>query len=155
MQISVDAWQVELIYGYTANGLPAESIRQVVMLETTPCTLGGSRPWFCCPTCSKRVAVLYGKGRLFACRHCKGLAYASQRESSSDRANRRVDRIRKQLGWPAGIFNGQGGKPKGMHWRTYVQLAAEHGLLVDTILQGIAQQFGFLDGMRGMSQGDL
>ena len=66
--IRAEAWQVELAYNYTPHGHPAEVIRQAVMLETTPCTLGGCRPWFRCPTCAKRVALIYGAGRLFACR---------------------------------------------------------------------------------------
>ena len=46
----------------------------------TPCTLGGRRPWFRCEVCSnrgccsRRVAVLYSAGELFACRQCHQLA---------------------------------------------------------------------------------
>lgn len=124
----------------------AETIHQAIMLETTPCTLGGGRQWFCCPTCSRRVAVLYGRGRLFACRRCNGLAHTSQGESCDDRAARRADRIRKQLGWPAGIFNGPGGKPKGMHWRTCEQLLAQHDNFVGVSLAGMARKLGLLRG---------
>lgn len=153
--IRVDALQVELVYSYTAVGLPAESIRQAVVLETTPCTLGGSRSWFQCPDCSKRVAVIYGKGRLFACRQCKGLAYASQREGSEDRATRQANRIRKQLGWPVGIFNGPGDKPKGMHWTTFQRLKTEHDKLVSVITECIARQLGFFDRLRDEARRDL
>ena len=146
IQIRVEAWQVELAYSYTPTGGAAETIRQDVTLKTTPCTLGGSRQWFCCPTCSRRVAVLYGRGRLFACRRCKGLAYASQGESYDDRAARRADRIRKRLGWPAGILNGPGAKPKGMHWRTYQRLLAQHHDFVGTSLAGMARKLGLLRG---------
>ena len=146
IRVRVEAWQVELIYSYTPREGAAETIRQAIMLETTPCTLGGGRQWFCCPTCSMRVAVLYGRGRLFACRQCKGLAYASQGESYDDRAARRADRIRKRLGWPAGIFNGPGVKPKGMHWRTYERLLAQHDNFVGTSLAGMARKLGLLRG---------
>ena len=146
IRVRVEAWQVELIYSYTPSGAPAETIRQAVMLETTPCTLGGRRQWFCCPTCSRPVAVIYGRGRLFACRRCKGLAYASQSESYDDRAARRADRIRKRLGWPAGILNGPGAKPKGMHSRAYERLLAQHDNFVGASLAGMARKLGLLRG---------
>ena len=66
---------VTLAYNYTPSGCPAEVVHQPVTLTTTPCALGGNRTWFACPACNKRVAVIYGAGRLFACRKCKGLAY--------------------------------------------------------------------------------
>ena len=155
IQVRSEAWQVELAYSYTPNGHQAEAIRQAVMLETTPCTLGGSRPWFCCPACSRRVAVIYGKGRLFACRRCKGLAYASQCEADDDSATRRTDRIRKRLGWLPGIFNGPGLKPKGMHWRTYWWLTAEHDRLMAVTLEVMARQLGLLDKLLGDARADL
>ena len=92
IQIHAEPWQIELVYRYTCEGQPVELVRQVVLLESTPCTLGGSRPWFRCPTCSRRVAIIYGAGRLFGCRPCKSLAYASQFEDGGDRAIRPVCR---------------------------------------------------------------
>lgn len=147
IQIRADAWQVELSYTYTAHQRPAEVIHQAVMLETTPCTLGGHRSWFRCPTCARRVAVIYGVGRLFACRTCKSLPYASQRETDDDRAARRADRIRKQLGWMPGILNEPGGKPKGMHWRTFRRLVAEHDTWMTAALAGLGRRLGLINGM--------
>ena len=146
IRIEADAWQVTLAYNYTARDRPAESIRQIVALETTPCTLGGARPWFRCPACARRVAVIYGAGRLFACRRCKGLAYSSQGEAADDRAARRADHLRKRLGWAPGIFNGPGQKPKGMHWRTYERLLAQHDAFVSVSLAGMAVKLGLLRG---------
>ena len=137
---------IALSYAYSPQGRPAEAVNQTVWMETTLCTLGGHRRWFTCPTCAKRVALLYGAGRLFACRQCKRLAYASQSEAEDDRASRRAERIRKRLGWPAGILNGPGGKPKGMHWKTYDKLLAAHGAFVGTSLAGIAKKLGLLRG---------
>jgi hypothetical protein len=70
---------------------------------------------------------------IFACRHCHKLAYACQRETDDDRAMRRADTIRRRLGWKAGIANPKGGKPKGMHWRTFERLTAEHDALRECV----------------------
>jgi hypothetical protein len=40
-----------------------------------------------------------------------------------------------------GICNPQGGKPKGMHWRTFWRLKAEHDALVGSALSGMMQRF--------------
>ncbi len=113
-------------------------------LDWTPCHLDGQRPWFRCPArgCSRRVAILYGGG-IFACRQRYRLAYPSQRENWDGRARQRADRIRARLGWEPGILNGNGLKPKGMHWRTFARLSAEHDALVEQSLAGMAVRFGF------------
>jgi len=115
-----------------------------VFLRSTPCNFGGERPWFVCPVigCGRRVAILYG-GRIFACRHCYQLVYRSQREADYDRAARRADRIRKMLEWEPGIFNDRGWKPKGMHWRTFKRLTAQHDAFVRVSMIGIARRFNF------------
>ena len=102
-------------------------MRYAVRLDWTPCGFGGRRVWWRCPAlgCGRRVAVLHG-GRVFACRKCTRLAYRSQREADDDRAIRRASTIRRRLAWPAGILHDIGGKPKGMHWRTYWRLFAQH-----------------------------
>lgn len=93
------------------------------------------------------MGVIYGAGRLFACRICKGLPYASQRESDDDRAARRADRIRKQLGWMPGVLNEPGVKPKRMHWRTFRRLVAEHDTWVAAALAGMGRLLGLINGM--------
>lgn len=134
IQVCAEDWQVELVYNHTPRDRPTELIRQTIMLETTPCTLGGRRQWFSCPTCARRVAVIYGAGRLFACRQCKRLAYASQAESAADRALRRAGLIRKKLGWVPGVANGHGPKPVGMHWATFDRLRHRHDRLAQVWL---------------------
>lgn len=99
--------------------ITGEVVEQRVQTQTSPCCLGGQRDWFTCPRCSKRVAVLSAPGRYCACRQCGGLGYATQKEGAGDRASTKADKLRKRLGWEAGILNGDGGKPKGMHWKTY------------------------------------
>lgn len=142
IRVHAYAGSVTLAYKYLPHGRPAEVITQTVWLETTPCALGGSRSWFTCTTCGKRVAVIYGAGRLFACRRCKRLAYTSQGEAADDRAARRADRIRKRLGWQIGILNDPGLKPKGMHLRTFDRLLARHDALVSESLAGMAKKLG-------------
>ena len=117
-----------------------------VYLEWTDCNLGGKRSWFLCPVpgCGRRVAILHG-GSFFACRHCHKLAYASQREADEDRAARRADNIRLRLGWPVGILNSVGGKPKGMHWHTFWRLKAEHDAFVGIFLAGIARRLDLIE----------
>ena len=120
-----------------------ELVEQRLQTQTSPCNLGGQRHWFTCPRCSKRVAVLYAPGRYFACRLCGGLAYATQKEGVGDRAMTKADRLRKHLGWPAGIAHGDGGKPKGMHWETFLKLKSRHDTLVQVCLYDISRKLGF------------
>ncbi len=80
--------------------------------------------------CRRRVAILYG-GVIFACRHCYRLAYPSQREADYDRLARRADKTRVRLGWEPDTLNGDGPKPKGMHWQTFERLVEQHEALVD------------------------
>lgn len=140
--IRAEAGNIGLFYNYTAQGLTAEAISQMIWMESTSCVLGGHRRWFVCPACGRRAAVLYGAGRLFACRRCKGLAYASQGESDDDRAARRADRIRRRLGWRPGFLNGPGRKPSGMHWRTYERLVIEHDRWVAVSVAGMTTRLG-------------
>ncbi len=114
-----------------------------VYLDWTSCHFGGKRPWFLCPAvgCERRVAILYGE-TVFACRHCYELAYASQQEVSYDRAARKLNKIREKLGWEPGFLNGNGWKPKGMHWKTFEKLVCKHDAYIDISLRGISQKLG-------------
>lgn len=116
-----------------------------VKLEWTSCHLGGQRAWFLCPAqgCGRRVAILYA-GSIFACRHCNQLAYACQRETLDDRAARRADTIRRRLGWEAGILNGEGIRPKGMHQHTYERLRAKHNAYVRISITEMRLRFGLI-----------
>ena len=52
---------------------------------------------------------------------------------------RQADNIRRRLGWPAGIANPVGRKPKGMHWRTFERLTAGHDAYVEASLVDLAK----------------
>jgi hypothetical protein len=139
--------RVTLIYRIRDYGGEWQPMEYPVFLEWTACHLGGRRAWFRCPArgCGRRVAVLYG-GSIFACRYCHRLAYDSQRERKDDRLTRRADKIRQRLGWEPGILNGDGDKPKGMHWRTFERLKAKHDAFSNAALAGMAERLG-LDSM--------
>jgi hypothetical protein len=115
-------------------------------LEWTGLHFGGRRAWFLCPVrgCGRRVAILFGDS-IFACRHCHKLAYQCQRETDDDRAVRRANTIRARLGWQAGILNPSGIKPKGMHWRTFERLEAEHDAFANASWAGIAERLGLMN----------
>jgi hypothetical protein len=142
INIRTEADRVILNYRSRSNGGEWQAVEYPVYLEWTGLHFGGWRAWFLCPArgCGQRMAILYG-GSIFACRHGHKLAYASQRETADDRAIRRADNIRRRLGWEPGILNGNGNKPKGMHWRTYERLRAEHNAFVDASLMGLARRF--------------
>ena len=52
-----------------------DDVKERVRLTWTPCNFGGERPWFICLRAGsgRKVAVLYGPGRYFLCRHCYDL----------------------------------------------------------------------------------
>jgi hypothetical protein len=110
------------------SGAEWEDVKEPVPLEWTPCNFGGERPWFICPrvACGRRVAILYGPGKYFLCRHCYELRYASQREDKAGRALRRAQKIRQRLGGSANMMEPFPERPKGMHHDTYMKLFWEH-----------------------------
>jgi hypothetical protein len=121
--------QVTLLYRHRRGlGGEWEDVREPVELAWTPCNFGGERPWFICPgaSCGRRVAVFYGPGRYFLCRHCYDLSYQSQRENGIYRALHRAQDIRRRLGGSANMMEPFPEKPKGMHWKTYERLWWEH-----------------------------
>jgi hypothetical protein len=81
---------------------------------------GGLRWWFVCPRLNRKVRKLHLPlgGRHFWSRRAYRLAYASQRESTFDRALRRARKLYLRLGGdPAD--DEYPDKPKRMRWKTY------------------------------------
>ncbi len=74
-----------------------QDVKDTIRLVQTACHFGGYRKWFICPSCSKRVGILYGPSKFFRCRTCYGLAYASQSEGQLDRMCRKARKIRRKL----------------------------------------------------------
>ena len=75
-------------------------------------------------------------------KHCHQLVYRTQREQPHDWADSKADKLRYRLQWEAGILNGNGIKPKGMHWATFDRLEAEHDALVNQTFAEIMARFG-------------
>lgn len=142
IQIKVKDTHLYLVYQNKSRGGDWESMNYPVWLEWTECHLGGKRLWFRCPNyeCGRRVAILFS-GRMFVCRHCHDLAYASQRENAEDRVLRRGNKIRRKLGWRAGIANPKGFKPKGMHWRTFDRLNRQYDGYADLARLNLVEWF--------------
>lgn len=122
IRVWVNADRVRLIYRH--GGDTGQDMDYPVMLSRTPCHYGGERVWWLCPCCGKRVAILYS-GKVFSCRHCQQLAYASDRVAKSDKPYRRANKVRARLGWGGGVASPMGDKPKGMHWTTYLRLLTQ------------------------------
>jgi len=145
IRVQVEVGRVVLAYRHRPRGESEwQDVEQAVFMEHTPCTYGGTRPWWLCPSCSRRVAVLYGTGKLYACRHCYKLAYASQVENAYDRARRQAQKIRILLGGTGNMMEQFPSKPKRMRWTTYWRLLAAHDAFAKTSLAGMARWVGLM-----------
>jgi hypothetical protein len=91
---------------------------QTIQLVHTGCSFGGERPWFVCPVCRRRAALLFMRGKRFACRLCQKVAYSSQSDDDLDKLWRKQKRIESRLGknWR---------RPKGMRQHTYKRLRGQ------------------------------
>lgn len=116
-----------------------------IRLDKTACHFGNYRHWWLCPSCSKRVAVLYCAGT-YVCRHCLSVPYGSQLQQPIDRLFSRADAIRQRLGWQSGIAYGNQGRPKGMHFTTYYRLVTEHDRIVQRICGATMQMIDKIKG---------
>lgn len=147
INIQVNADSVHLSYQQSWRGDAWRHCSNTVTIDWKACHYGGYRAWWRCPVsdCGQRVAVLYSGRGIYACRHCLGLAYCSQRETLTDLAARRANKIRDRLGWDRGILNLPGGRPKGMHRKTYLRLVLEHTSSTNAALSGLGKQLGIVE----------
>ena len=94
---------IRLVYSVTDREGNKTDYDYEVSLVTTPCNFGGLRYWFGCPSCGRRVAVLYlAPGDVyFRCRHCNNLSYHSRNESSPfailEVTDREIKRLRSEI----------------------------------------------------------
>ena len=111
-----------LNYRHRPHGGEWAPVEQEVSFDWTLCNYGGQRTWFLCPRCWRRVALLYGAGKYFFCRHCYGLVYSSQQESRPDRLMRKARKIRARLGAGNDLMEPILSKPKNMHQKTFYRI---------------------------------
>jgi hypothetical protein len=111
---------VTLTYRYKDPQGEWRDVNQRVIITRTPCHYGGSRPWFACPRCRERVAILY-LWNVPRCRKCAKLVYPSQAEDAIARSWRRSRKIAKRLGQAADVWMAPR-RPKGMRLATFERL---------------------------------
>ncbi len=126
----------------TVTSATAAGDRRDVIDVTWTRTGYGRRPWWLCPLCDRRVAILYAARRYvahgWACRTCHGLAYLSTRQTADVRADVALRRAAAALGvnlspaggWAHGMIrsDAQPPRPPGMRRDTYARrLDALHG----------------------------
>jgi hypothetical protein len=118
-----------LDFSVRSPGEDWQKVHQRIPIQWTACRFGGERPWFVCDVwrggvrCGRKVAKLYASGRLFACRHCCQLAYATQRSGPLERSHRLLARLHRKLCaeyW--GPDYPLPSRPKWMRRRTYSQI---------------------------------
>ncbi len=144
--INFQVYQLKMVLKYRYQDWDDEwqSIEEDVWFDRTPCNYGGERPWFRCPHCGRRVAVLYGAGVRFLCRHCYGLPYGSQCEGAIDRMMRKARKIRARLGASDDLDEPVWEKPKGMHWETFERLTNQSEHIAEAVDMAIFNHFGRL-----------
>lgn len=112
---------VRLSYRYEDNAGEWRSVDQHIGITRTPCHYGGDRPWFACPRCFRRVAIIY-LWNIPLCRKCARLAYTSQSEDAIDRSWGRTYRIMHRLGQGHEGPHAVPRRLKGMRRATYERL---------------------------------
>jgi len=115
--------QVRLTYTLTPHDSEPQALTYPVRIVRTRCQYGGTRPWFECPRCGDRRAVLYGVASdgKFGCRCCMRLGYASEAEDACGRSWRAQRRLAANLG-AKDDMNPQPPRPRGMRRRTYERI---------------------------------
>lgn len=143
LEYRIETERMILNYRSRPHGGEWVDVEETVYFDKTPCNYGGLRYWFLCPGCGQRVALLYGAGKYFLCRHCYNLTYASQQEDRLFRLLRKVQNIRERLGLSGATDEPIIFKPKGMHQKTFDRLRFEVERNEMRMNYAIAARFGF------------
>jgi hypothetical protein len=129
IKLSAGSERLHLHYKVRVGEGEWEHMAEIVPIVYLPCRFGGSRPFFICPgdgtDWGRRVAKLHLSRRYFLCRHCNELAYASQYETTWQRALTRGNKLKHRLGIDVKIGDLFPDKPKGMWVSTYASMLDE------------------------------
>jgi hypothetical protein len=140
------AYPPEIVLDYsvkTQSETTWTPVRERITIETTECHYGGERPWFLCPQCFSRRAVLFSVDGRFRCRECHDIVYSSTRETADDRVFRRALALQKRLGGHkhGTVFDPES-KPSNMHWSTYGRICNELDDLARESYASLLVRFG-------------
>ncbi len=102
------------IQDWTRGQRWGDAVAGDVEMDWTRLPSGGKRPWFLCPSCGRRCAVLYSLGSRIICRKCGRLSYESQYEPRHFRALRKAQKIRVRLGGSANMAEPFPSRPRYM-----------------------------------------
>lgn len=119
METESDA--MRLSYRYKDRKGDWRDVDQRIGITRTPCHYGGSRPWFTCPRCQRRAAILY-LWHVPLCRTCAGLVYPSQSDDAIGRSWDRTYRVMQRLGQADSGPHAVPHRPKGMRCATFERL---------------------------------
>ncbi len=108
-----------------------------VHLTFTELTYGGQRPWFVCPACAGRVAILYLYDQEYKCGQCHDVTYITRCEHQP--LDTMVRKERALLAKFKGAFPF---KPKYMHMTAYIELTNDYIKNAKAIDRHLDKQFG-------------
>jgi hypothetical protein len=98
------------------------TVVQNLEIEQTPQHFGGIRPWWICPDCGRRCAIVYGFADRFTCRQCGKLTYTTSQSSDWVRKIRKARKIEARLKILKIGDRRVPIRPKGMHQQTFHRL---------------------------------
>ena len=114
--------------------------QEKVELASTTGHYGGNRPWFICPECGRRCAILYALGR-FLCRKCHHLTYQCQKDDELQRLARRIDEIRGKLDGFMVVGEFFPERPYKMHHKRYQRMVEKHDGLQSCLWERAMEKF--------------
>ena len=123
VRFTVNADSIRL--AYSVDGQDAS---QHIVTTTTLCAYGGSRTWYNCPACHRRVAVIYMRSGRFACRQCQRVTYTSQSGSEHDRGLVRYHKLHALI---------ENGKPKWQRWATFNRIEEKFEIANEQVNQSL------------------
>lgn len=109
----------------------AQVLRRVAITRTA-CYFGGTRPWFICPECGRKAAILL-LSRVPGCIPCLSPRPPRGLIARIDNRHRRQRAIESRLENRQGEVEWT--KPKGMHAAKFVRLVGAYDALEDSILR--------------------